>query len=243
MEIALGNDDICWLDMADQKRNSSGMFKRSRVHITIAAVFLVFGWCVPAMAETIRIVALGDSLTSGYGLPLDESFPVRLQGALEDQGIAVEIANAGVSGDTSTGALARLDWAIAPDTDAVIVELGANDALRGIDPTETRRALSAILQELGARGLPVLLAGMLAPPNMGPDYQERFDVIYDDLAQIHGVVLYPFFLDGVAAQRELNQDDGMHPNAQGVDRIVQGILPFVLELITAVEQLDVNEAQ
>ena len=160
-----------------------------------------------------------------------EAFPTRLQAALKAKGIDATIANAGVSGDTASGGLERLSWSVPDGTDAVIVELGANDALRGLDPKLTEKALDAILVKLAARHIPVLLAGMKAPPNMGADYAKRFDGIYPALAAKHPVIVYPFFLDGVAGDRALNQGDGMHPTAAGVDIIVQRILPSVEELI------------
>jgi acyl-CoA thioesterase I len=186
----------------------------------------------PATSVPLKIVALGDSLTAGLGLPVGEAFPAKLQQALKAKGIAAEIVNAGVSGDTATGGLERLDWSVPPDTDAVIVELGANDALRGIDPRITRAAIAEIVQQLRARGLPVLLAGMLAPPNMGKDYKVAFDQIFPDIAAAYGALYYPFFLQGVAADRGLNQPDGIHPNAAGVDVIVAQILPTVEQLVT-----------
>jgi len=179
----------------------------------------------------LKIVAFGDSLTAGFGLPADAAFPARLQRALSRKGLAVEVANAGVSGDTSADGLARLDWSVPDDADAVILELGANDALRGIDPQRTHAALDAIVQRLVARRIPVLLAGMRAPPNMGADYAQAFDAIYPDLAAAHALIFYPFFLDGVAAERGLNQGDGLHPTAAGVDVIVARLLPKAEELI------------
>jgi acyl-CoA thioesterase I len=181
----------------------------------------------------LRIVAFGDSLTAGYGLPVDAAFPAKLQQALAAKGIATEIANAGVSGDTTSGGLARLDWSIPDGTEAVILELGANDALRGVDPKLTRGALEAMLERLKGRHIPVLLAGMLAPRNLGPDYAAAFDAIYPDLAKKYGAILYPFFLDGVAGDPKLNQRDGLHPTAAGVDVIVAKILPEVERLATA----------
>jgi acyl-CoA thioesterase-1 len=191
----------------------------------------------PAAAQTgraVKIVAFGDSLTAGLGLPANAAFPARLQRALIGKGLAVDVINAGVSGDTSTDGLARLDWSVPDDADAVILELGANDALRGLDPKLTRAALDAILRRLAARHVPVLLAGMRAPPNMGADYTQAFDAIYPDLAAAYGVVFYPFFLDGVAAERGLNQGDGLHPTAAGVDVIVERLLPQAEELIARV---------
>jgi acyl-CoA thioesterase-1 len=181
----------------------------------------------PAEAKPIKMVVLGDSLSAGLGLPAPEAFPERLQNALKSKGIAVDIGNAGVSGDTSSGGRDRLDWSVPEGTQAVIVELGANDALRGIDPSVTRAALTDILTRLKARGIAVLLCGMLAPPNYGSDYSARFNAIYPDLAKSFGVPLYPFFLEGVAADARLNQADGMHPTAEGVDVIVRNILPTV----------------
>ena len=186
----------------------------------------------PGGARPVKIVAIGDSLTAGLGLPAAAAFPARLERALIADGLAVEVANAGVSGDTASDGLARLDWSLPDDTDAAIVELGANDALRGIDPQLTRAALDAILTRLVARRLPVLLAGMRAPPNMGAEYAKTFDTIYPDLAAAHGVLLYPFFLDGVAAEPRLNQGDGVHPTAAGVDVIVARLLPKAEELVT-----------
>jgi acyl-CoA thioesterase I len=184
-----------------------------------------------AFDRPVKIVALGDSLTAGYGLPADQAFPIKLQAALAAKGIAAEVANAGVSGDTTSGGLARLDWSVPDGTDAVILELGANDALRGTDPKVTRAALEATLARLQARHIPVLLCGMLAPRNMGPDYATAFDGIYPDLAAKYGAVLYPFFLDGVATEPKLNQRDGLHPTAAGVDKIVEKILPSVQRLV------------
>jgi acyl-CoA thioesterase-1 len=190
---------------------------------------------VPVLAQTptagaakpIKMVVLGDSLSAGLGLAAASAFPARLQKALKDKGIDVEMVNAGVSGDTASGGRDRLDWSVPEGTEAVIVELGANDALRGIDPKITREALSDIVRRLKARGVKVMLCGMLAPPNYGSDYAARFDAIYPDLATSFGVPLYPFFLDGVAANAKLNQADGLHPTAEGVDMIVNHILPTV----------------
>lgn len=173
------------------------------------------------------IVALGDSLFAGYGLPEGQSFPARLQQALAEKGVEVAIANAGVSGDTSAGGLARLDWSVPEGTDAVLVELGANDALRGLPPAQTEANLDAIVSRLKDRGIAVLVAGMRAPPNMGGDYADAFDPVFARVASRHDAALYPFFLEGVAAVPELNQPDGMHPNAEGVDAIVARFLPVM----------------
>jgi acyl-CoA thioesterase-1 len=197
-----------------------------------AAIWLVLPHPAAHAADNpVRVVALGDSLTAGYGLAAADAFPVKLEAALRARGLAVKITNAGVSGDTASGGLARLEWSVPDGTHAVILELGANDALRGIDPAVTRKALDTILTRLGERKIPVLLAGMRAPPNMGEDYGRRFDAIYPDLAAKHGALLYPFFLEGVAAEADLNQGDGLHPTPAGVAQIVQTILPKAEELI------------
>jgi acyl-CoA thioesterase-1 len=195
--------------------------------LALAAVF--FG--APAKAAPIEIVALGDSLTSGYGLPSGEAFTAKLEAALKARGHDVTIVDAGVSGDTASDGLARLDWSVPPVANAVIVELGGNDALRGLDPAVTRGALDKILARLAARHLPVLFAGMLAPPNLGADYAGAFNPIYGDLAKQYDAILYPFFLDGVASRQDLLQADGLHPNAAGVDLIVAAILPSVERLL------------
>lgn len=185
---------------------------------------------MPASAG-LTVVALGDSLTAGYGLPPGQGFAVQLEDALRARGHDVTVIDAGVSGDTSTGGLARLDWSVPEDADAVIVELGANDALRGFDPSITRKALGDIVKRLKMRGQKVLLAGMKAPPNLGDDYTAEFDAIYPDLAAAEEVLLYPFFLDGVAADASLNLADGIHPSAAGIAKIVEKILPSVEALI------------
>ena len=197
---------------------------------------LMAATATPAVrAETpLHIVALGDSLTAGYGLPGKDGFVSRLQAALTQKGVAAEVVDAGVSGDTASDGLARLDWSVPDGTDAVIVELGANDMLRGIKPEVTRQALDAILRRLAARHIAVMLCGMRAAPNLGPDYGQAFERIYPELAAKYGVMLYPFFLDGVAAERSLTQQDGMHPNAAGVDVVVDRILPKVEELVAQV---------
>jgi acyl-CoA thioesterase-1 len=184
-----------------------------------------------AESGPLKILALGDSLTSGYGLPQDQGFVPQLQKALAAAGTQAQVINAGVGGDTSAGGLARLDWALADDPAVVIVELGANDALRGLDPGAMRANLDAILTKLQAQHCAVLLAGMLAPPNLGPDYGRAFAAVYTDLAARHGVALYPFFLDGVAANPALIQADGLHPNAAGVAVIVHRILPALRQVI------------
>jgi acyl-CoA thioesterase-1 len=188
-----------------------------------------------AADRPIRIVVLGDSLSAGLGLAVQDALPAKLERALKAKGVAVEIANAGVSGDTASGGLARLDWSVPDGTDAVILELGANDALRGLDPKATRAALEQIITRLKARRIAVLLAGMLAPRNLGPDYAKAFDPIYPDLATQNALILYPFILDGVVGDPALNQADGLHPTAAGVDVIVSRMLPKVEELIAGLK--------
>ena len=184
--------------------------------------------------KPIKMVVLGDSLSAGLGLSASAACPARLKESLKINGIEVDMTNAGVSGDTSSGGRDRLDWSVPQGTDAVILELGANDALRGTDPKVTRAALTDILARLKARKVAVLLCGMLAPPNYGSDYSARFNAIYPDLAKSFGVPLYPFFLEGVAADARLNQADGLHPTAEGVDVIVKNILPTVEALLGAI---------
>lgn len=199
--------------------------------VVLVTMFCAFPRAVWAADRPVNIVVLGDSLSAGLGLRAEDAFPAKLARALAAKAVPVSMTNAGVSGDTASGGANRLDWSVPSGTDAVIVELGANDALRGIDPKLTKNALDTILRRLADRHIPVLLAGMRAPPNMGPDYSREFDVIYPALASTHPVVFYPFFLDGVAADPKLNQGDGIHPNAAGVDVIVGRILPKVEELI------------
>lgn len=184
--------------------------------------------------RTLKIVAFGDSLMAGYQLPVSGAFPARLEQALKAKGHAITIVNAGVSGDTSSGGLARVDWSVPADTDAVILGLGANDMLRGIDPKITRSSLDTIIRKLKSRGIEVMLAGMRAAPNMGPDYRRTYDTIFPDLASTYGLVFYPFFLDGIAANSSFNLRDGLHPNQAGVDVIVARIIPKVEELIVRV---------
>ncbi|WP_404381986.1 arylesterase [Caenispirillum salinarum] len=199
------------------------------------ALWLVNGNGPAAMAaegDPVTLLALGDSLTAGYDLPQDAAFPVRLEEALRTRGLDVKVINAGVSGDTTAGGLARLDWLISgQDIDAAIVELGANDALRGLPPEDAKKNLDAILSKLKDQGVNVLLAGMMAPRNMGPDYVKAFDAMYPALAEKHDVLLYPFFLEGVAMQEDLLLPDGMHPNERGVDVMVETILPKVEALL------------
>lgn len=187
----------------------------------------------PALAEPFRIVGFGDSLMAGYGLGPGEGFPEKLEAALRARGHDVVIANAGVSGDTSSGGLSRLDWSVPEGTQLVILELGANDMLRGIAPEITENNLDAMIARLKQRNIPVLLAGMRAAPNLGADYQAAFDGIYPRLAEKYGVTLYPFFLDGVAADQKLLLEDGMHPSVEGIDRMVEKALPTVEKAIAA----------
>lgn len=185
-----------------------------------------------AQSGPVRIVAFGDSLTAGYELPATAAFPAVLEKRLRADGFAVEIANAGVSGDTSVGGLARLDWSVPPDTDLVIVELGANDMLRGAPPAEAAKALAEIVERLQARKIAVVLAGMRSIANWGEAYANEFQAIYPDIARRFGVSLYPFFLEGVAGDRELTLRDGMHPNTAGVENIVAGFAPFLETALT-----------
>ena len=184
-----------------------------------------------AVAGTPVIVAFGDSLTAGFGLQNSDSFPAQLEKALKARGQDVKLINAGVSGDTAAAGLARLDWALPDDASGVIIELGANDALQGLDPVATKATLEQMITKIKARGLPILLAGMEAPRNLGKDYVERFRALYADLATRYDLILYPFFLDGVALDDKYLMGDGLHPNAAGVARIVEGILPKVEELL------------
>ncbi|HZH28821.1 MAG TPA: arylesterase [Azospirillaceae bacterium] len=213
----------------------TGHFNARRVlrDLLGALVALVIAGADPAAAKGLRIVALGDSLTAGYGLNEEDGFTRQLERALRAKGHEVEILNAGVSGDTTAGGLARLDWTLADKPDAVIVELGANDMLRGLDPAQARANLDQILARLRQENLPVLLAGMYANPGLGRAYGDAFNRIYPDLAEKHGTLLYPFFLEGVAADRVLNQGDGLHPTREGVAVIVRNILPSVERLIVA----------
>ena len=199
----------------------------------IAAVFLFVGliFSASAFAEPFRIVGFGDSLMAGYGLGPGESFPEKLESALRNKGHDVVIAKAGVSGDTTSGGLSRLDWSVPEGTQLVFLELGANDMLRGIAPEITEKNLAAMIEALKSRGVGVFLVGMLAAPNLGPDYQKAFDAIYPGLSERYGVPLYPFFLDGVAGESGLLLDDAMHPNAAGIDIMVERMLPAVEKVL------------
>ncbi len=208
----------------------------SRLVQLLAATFMVACAAAGATAadRPVKIVAFGDSLMAGYQLPVSAAFPAQLEKVLKAKGVAVEIANAGVSGDTSSGGLGRLDWSVPDGTEAVILGLGANDMLRGVEPAVTRKALETIVERLKARGIEVLLAGMLAAPNYGPEYGRAFNPIYPELAEKHGLLLYPFLLDGIAGDAKFNQRDGIHPSAEGVARMVERIVPKVEELVARV---------
>lgn len=204
------------------------MWRKALLSVLILGVI----WGRPAAAQApLTILAYGDSLTAGYGLRAVDGFTAVLERGLNAAGAAVRVINGGVSGDTSAAGLARLDWTLVERPDLVLLALGANDALRGLDPAVTEANLAAILTRLQAQAIPVLLIGMRAPPNLGPDYTAAFDGIYGRLAARFGVPLYPFFLDGVAAVAALNQEDGMHPNAAGVEAVVARLLPHVLRAL------------
>ncbi|MBZ9675305.1 arylesterase [Mesorhizobium sp. ES1-1] len=208
-------------------------FKR-RVVAGILLILALCGAMSSSRAEPFKIVGFGDSLMAGYGLGPGEGFTDKLQAALRAKGHDVTVANAGVSGDTTSGGLARLDWSVPDGTQLVILELGANDMLRGVSPDIARKNLDAMLGKLKQRKIPVLLAGMLAAPNLGVEYKTAFDGMFPDLAAKYGVPLYPFFLDGVVGQPGLRLNDGLHPSAKGIDRMVERILPTVEKAIAAV---------
>jgi acyl-CoA thioesterase I len=209
----------------------------ARVQLAALALIVALSFVAhPVQARTLHLVALGDSLTAGFGLPPGQGFPETLEKALRAKGYDVEVGNAGVSGDTAADGLARYDWGVPDGTDALIVELGANDMLRGLDPAAAKASLAAILTRAKAAHIATLLTGMRAAPNMGADYRSRFDAIYPDLARQFGVALYPFFLDGIAADPKFNQKDGLHPTREGVERIVANILPAVEALLTGLKR-------
>jgi acyl-CoA thioesterase-1 len=225
-----------WLPSLKTLRpRSYGSFAAPVQALARAAAFVALLLAPAAVATAadrpVKIVAFGDSLTAGNGLAVKDAFPAKLERALQAKGLAVAIVNAGVSGDTAAAGLARLDWSVPPGTEATIVELGANDMLRGVDPALTRKALEEIVRRLTARKIVVLLAGMKAAPNLGPDYGGAFESIYSDLAARYRLLLYPFFLAGVVREAKLNQRDGIHPTAAGIDVIVAGILPKAEELV------------
>jgi len=213
-------------------------FKAACLHVIV-----ILGLALPgalsaaaaAKAKTLQLVGFGDSLMAGYQLPTTQSYTALLEKALKAKGHDVAIANAGVSGDTTAAGLSRVDWSVPDGTDGVILELGANDALRGIAPAETEKNLDQIITRLKARNIPVLLAGMIAPPNMGGAYGEGYNGIYERLSQKHGIALYPFFLDGVVGQQGLQLEDGMHPNAKGVQVMVDRSLPAVEAFLASIK--------
>ena len=240
-EVAASEEGSMRVSMVRSYGNSdSAVERRYGLFMHIAVLGLAFMTMAnPAWANApkpVKLVVLGDSLSAGYGLGAQDAFPQKLQKALQSKGIAIDVINAGVSGDTVSGGRDRLDWSVPEGTDAVIVELGANDALRGIDPAVTRAALADIIQRLRARKIAVMLCGMLAPPNYGADYDARFNSIYPDVAKQFDVPLYPFFLEGVAADAKLNQGDGIHPTAAGVDVIVANIMPAVEAFIGTITE-------
>lgn len=198
-------------------------FKALGIALCAALTFFLSGNA--AMARSLNIVAFGDSLTAGYQLPPDEAFPARLETLSKQKGLDVTITNAGVSGDTTADGLARLDWSIPDGTDGVILALGANDALRGLSPDESRKNLDAMLARLRERKIPVVLAGMLAPPNMGKDYEAAFNPIYGELSKTYAAPLYPFILDGIVLDSKLKLEDGMHPNGEGTKVMAEKFLP------------------
>lgn len=217
---------------------SGRLYKRLRLFLGILAVGMLAGGALaggPAQAAAKKILVLGDSIAAGYGLPAEESFPSKLEAALRAKGIDVEVVNSGISGDTTAGGRKRLGWALSSKPDYVIVELGGNDGLRGLDPKETRANLDAIITQLKAKGVKVMLTGMYAPPNLGKRYEKEFNAIFPELAAKHGVPLYPFILEGVALRKELNQRDGIHPNRKGVAVIVEKLTPAVMKFIGASE--------
>ena len=210
-------------------------FKVAALQFTVIAVSLIFA--ATANARTINLVGFGDSLMAGYQLPAGNGFPEKLQAALKAKGLDVTVANAGVSGDTTAAGLARIDWSVPDGTDGVILELGANDALRGIPPEESEKNLDQMIIRLKERGIAVLLAGMMAPPNMGADYAARFNPIYQKLSEKHGLPLYAFFLDGVALEPGLKLEDGMHPNAKGIDVMVEKMAPAVTNFVETISSV------
>lgn len=203
--------------------------------LSLVTIIAISAIAVPnfslAVAEPYRIVGFGDSLMAGYELAPGDGFTDQLEAALVARGFDVRVENAGVSGDTTSGGLARLDWSVGDDVDLVILELGANDALRGIPPEITRKNLDEMIRRLRERDVEILLAGMVSPPNMGDAFAREFNAIYGELAERHGVALFPFFLDGVAADSALLLADGMHPNAEGVARMVDNMLPQVIDIM------------
>jgi len=220
---------------AIEKGKEVEMMKRVAALLVMLALALAPLHRIAASPSVPVIVVLGDSLTAGLGLTQDQAFPAQLEAALKARSTEAKVVNAGVSGDTAAAALARLDWALPDDASAVIIELGGNDALQGLPPEATKAALASIIERVQARGLPVLLAGMEAPRNMGEDYVTSFRALYADLASRDDVIFYPYFLDGVALNDGLMQPDGIHPNAKGVKVVVDNIMPKVDELLAKVQ--------
>lgn len=209
-------------------------FKATVFHFIVIFSASLFGMSANAQDRAVQLVGFGDSLMAGYQLPPNDSYTAQLEAALKAKGANVTVTNAGVSGDTSSAGLARVDWSVPDGTDGVILELGANDALRGISPDETEKNLDAILTGLQKRNIPVLLAGIMAPPNMGDDYAKRFNGMYERLAEKHKVALYPFFLEGVVMDNSLKLEDGMHPNTKGIAVMVEKSLPAVESFIKTI---------
>jgi acyl-CoA thioesterase I len=232
----IGQVKIC--TYGNSSRMIQSIVRVARLTIACATISLASVLFAAAATRPVKIVALGDSLTAGLGLAANDAFPAKLQRALEAKGIAAEIANAGVSGDTAAGGLARLAWSVPEGTDAVILELGANDMLRGLDPKQTRATIDEIVRRLTDHRVAVLICGMRAAPNLGEEYVQAFNSLFAQVAaayQDRNVTYYPFFLDGVAADPKLNQPDGLHPTAKGIDVIVAHILPKVEELVARVD--------
>lgn len=209
-------------------------FKAALLQIAVIALSLTTAGMV--QAEPLRLVGLGDSLMAGYQLPATDSYTAQLEKALKDKGLDIVIENAAVSGDTTSGGLARADWSVPDGTDGVILELGANDALRGIAPEDSEKNLDAMLTRFKERGIAVMLVGMLAPPNMGEDYAARFNPVYKRLAEKYDVLLYPFFLDGVVTEERLKLSDGMHPTGEGVGVMVSHSLPIVEKFVALISE-------
>ncbi|AGB72774.1 putative esterase [Rhizobium tropici CIAT 899] len=210
-------------------------FKVAALQFAVITFGLLFGAVHSVNARTIQLVGFGDSLMAGYQLPPGDGFPAKLEAALKAKGLDIAVADAGVSGDTTSGGLSRIDWSVPDGTDGVILELGANDALRGIPPEQTEKNLETMIERLKGRKIPIFLVGMLAPPNMGGDYADKFNPIYKRLADKYQLSLYPFFLDGVATHADLQLSDGMHPNPKGVDVMVEHMLPDVMSFVGMID--------
>ncbi len=235
MRFSLLRHGDCARPSATDRQDTGKRHSRPFYAAIIVAFFVVL-IAAPVNAQPIKIVAFGDSLIAGFGLKANDAFPAQLEIALKKRGYDVEVANAGVSGDTSAGGLSRLDWSIQDGTQAVILVLGANDMLRGMEPELARKNIGEVISRLKARKIEVLLGGMRAAPNLGADYAARFNPIYEELAKEHDILIYPFFLDGVAGERDLNMSDGIHPTPKGVSLVVERILPSVESLIERVKK-------